>query len=154
MDRNEAMEQGLVFLTLEMTDFLQKQTSAPEQVIEIILGSWVGVLRSHALSLGEASIMLLKDFQHGEGCLRIGWDLIPLGQVTNDFLARMRESSIDDPSALLVIKVMKDKLFELDGLKAFQPIGWFVPNSNGFLVRCWSDFLQPLSDDPIELIQG
>ena len=154
MNRSEATKYSLVFRTSEMIDFLERQTGAQEQMIRAILGSWVGILRNYVLSLVERNTILLKNFQQGNGQMNLGHDLIPLEQTIEDFVEQMRGSDIDNLYTLRVIDALKNKFVELGGLKAFEPIGWFSPNSVGFRVRCWGDFLQPSSDDPVEIIYG
>lgn len=152
--RSEVYESGLLFPTQEMIELLHSETGAHEMMIEAILGVWVGVLRSQALTEMEHDKTFLRRFQNGQGFMVLGRILQPSGWTNGDLLAYIRLcTGVAEEEVSSFLLSIGEKLRGSHN-RAFEPIGWFHPRDDGFDVLCWEDFLQPRLDAPAELIRG
>ena len=164
MNRMEALKKEKLFHTYEMVDWLQTTAGTPEEMGETLLGAWVGVLRYDALLHAEHDKKFLSLLQHGEARLRLnkelapaGWNAWEKGAWRNEDLWTQitSETGLSHEEVRDLLSWVGKKLSKLVGEKAFEPIGWIDQGEEGtLLVRCWSDFLHPMSDDPKDLILG
>lgn len=156
MNRKEAYSRGLVFRTHDMVAWLAEQTKFPEEMIYAVLGEWVGALRSRALDMIARNMDLLEQFNSGCGTLDLTKMLAPQGWKAAELLHYLSiATGVSREEGQIIFQKLRQKLEELRGVEAFEPVGWIYAGANGvFHVEVWDDFLQPICDGPIEVITG
>jgi hypothetical protein len=151
-NRVKALRNGLLFRTDEMVEWLGNIAALPEGLSEALVGAWVGALRSEVLHRAEQSKDFLKTIESGEGKLPLDQQLAPESSSKKGMWAQIcRETGLPYAGAGSLLQTMGKKLQELEGTKAFEPIGWVTcVDSDRFVVTLWRDFLQPCSYESAE----
>ena len=156
MERIEANREGKIYHTCEMVDYLQQKTGLQELLCEAVLSAWVGAIRTFVLSHAEKDpIRVLPLLKASRVCLCFS-GAMQVAALFGLFLALIKEEAgCSAQNVVRVLDSLGEKLNMLKGEKAFEPIGW-IEESFGAIcaIRLWNDFLQPMSDDPVEFITG
>jgi len=154
MYRTDAIKRGEIFYTYEMIDWLCEKTNAPHELSEALLGAWVGVLRHDALLRAENDERFSHDLRYGHAAVLLNEKLFPIEWSNDEFWAQIsHETGLVPPQVDALLQLVREKLFELKGATAFEPLGYTIPTPEGKLqVRYWTDFLLPFNDDPEGLI--
>ncbi len=140
----------------EMVDRMVQATGAESDVIESVLGAWVDAVRYAALLRAEQDENFLRDLQYDRESLKLRRGLAPEGWSEKKFLNWMANGTgLQHQEIRFLLAQLAEEICKLKSDKAFEPVGWFHKTPRGtFLVRCWHDFLQPIVEEPEELMRG
>jgi len=143
-------ENGAIFYYNEMLNLLQSEARNSTQVSEAIITAWINLLRFEVVRLAGEDEQFSLSLQKGEGIILLKRFLAPKNWDKDTFGNQVaRRTGLSYSSVCATFQKMSNILFELDGHKAFEPIGWFknVPRAEGggFRVHLWEDFPQPVS---------
>jgi hypothetical protein len=156
MYRADAIARGEIFYTYEMIDWLREKARAPEELCEMVLGAWVGVLRHDALLRAEHDEKFFLSVRDGDATVLLNEQLAPEGWTNEELWAQIsHETNLPPPNVDQLLQIVRDKLQEQAEEKAFEPVGRIYLREDGFmLIKYWNDFLLPFNDDPEGLVYG
>lgn len=117
---------------------------------EALIIAWVNFLRSEVLQLAKRDAEFLSSLKRGDAVIRLRKLLMPEEWREQDFGTQISlRSGLPLESVCSIFRAMSKILIDLNGHRAFEPIGWFevLPKGEGagFLVHLWHDFPQPVS---------
>lgn len=152
---------GLIFGTDEMLEWLKARTGAPLQMGDALLGAWLGVLHSEIMRRVLLDRAILQELNDGKGVLLLNEELAPRrrclgpGNWSNEQLWAWisEETGLLHRDVGVLLRTIAEKLRELSGQAAFQPIGWIIccDSPDAFAAHLWDDFLQPVSKKRLEI---
>jgi hypothetical protein len=148
-----------IFGTDEMVVWIRSRTGAPDEMSDALLGAWINLIRAELLRREILDGSTSERLEHGEEFLLLSHDLAPRrrclgpGNWSSDELwawISVRTGLLHRDVSLL-LHTVADKLRELNGEKAFEPVGWVTTgDEEGFRAHLWDDFLDPASNNMIE----
>jgi hypothetical protein len=149
-----------MFYLDDMMSMLQSDDRTTPEGYESILGAWINLLRSEVINLAGQDRQFLASLQNGSAVLLLSKFLIPGGWTTESLGHSIAQrTGVSFSTVCATIQRMSKILLELQGEKAFEPVGWFEVASRaeggGFRVLLWQDFPQPASyrfeEEPLSL---